>query len=84
MTDKQLSRLTKLLLTVAIVCIISRLAPQNRGYVDPEPNEVIIEWSLGVNSSPFWENGLSYAGNAKKRIAELLKRDVGSTIPLLE
>lgn len=54
MTDNP-PRLTKLLLTVAIVCIISGLAPQHRAYVGPEPDKVIIEWSLGVNSSPFWE-----------------------------
>ena len=67
MADKPPSRLASLLLTVAIICIISGLAPQSRGYNDHKTGEIMTEWSLGVSASPLWEYNKKQSANGSFR-----------------
>lgn len=55
MTEEKYGTISTLLLTIAIICMIIGLSPQSRGYTDPETHEKIVEWSLGLDSSPLWE-----------------------------
>lgn len=54
MTQRQ-NILPKCLLGVAIVCFLLALFPARKGYTDPETDEQVTEWSIGLPFSPLWK-----------------------------
>ena len=48
-------RLSLTLLFLAIICVTIVFFPQSNGYVDPETNEHVTEWTLGFRFSPLWK-----------------------------
>lgn len=54
MTLKQ-SALPNCLLGVAIVCFVLSLFPYGGSHTDPETDEQVTEWSVGLPFSPLWK-----------------------------